>query len=68
MLSLLLLLLLLLSPGDFVIGRLQEGGRLSFHVSRDLRKLCALISVADGGWGFKVTLMVLKHLGQQVES
>lgn len=54
--------LLLLSAGYVVVGRVQEAGRVSFHVSRDLRKLCALTSVADGGWGVRIALMVLDHL------
>ena len=56
---------LLLSVGDGVVGRLQEGGRLSFHVSRDSRKLCALASVTVGGWGFRIALMVLNHARQE---
>jgi hypothetical protein len=54
--------LLSLSAGDVVIGRVQEGGRLSFHVSRDLRRSWALASVTGGGWGFRIALMVLDHL------
>ena len=55
-------LLLLLSAGDVVVGRVQEGGRLSFHVSRDLRRSWAFASVTGGGWGFRIALMVLDHL------
>jgi hypothetical protein len=57
------LLLFLLSAGDVVVGRVQErGGRLSFHVSRDLRRSWAFASVTGGGWGFRIALMVLDHL------